>query len=384
MRRFLKRYSIALAGLWLSLQGTAGPVSAAVTSAPQEQDLLRGLDRLTWEPADRVAHRQRQETSLRESLEAAATPLQQGQAQLAWANWLLGDTVACPATRWLLGFERQEDATTLLAAARQAGERLDLARKSLESIDLKTLTEEEKQKRNRLLESADTLEPFARFFAVLAERGDTEAYKAACADAAIELSVAREADEASVAACARLWQSFGWALAERRDRALLSLAPSLKPPEQFPYDFFGRLLRCRIALDQKQYASVTALAIQMREQMEPWFRNSPSPERLNDARRLVALLQYRAQSLWLQQLREAGSPEASHLEKMLGELANQYFAQDAAVGVFCLEHAVPLIVELPEIKRTFEQQAVTRPASTPTTSATSGPATTPATAADPE
>ncbi len=378
MRRFLKRCGVCLATLWFSVHGTDGLTSVSVTNTKQEQE-LRGLKRLTWEPADCIAHRERQENSLRESLQAATTPLQQAQAQLAWANWLLADAAACPATRWLLGFERHEDASILAAVARQAGERLDQAREILHGISPASLNDEDKRRRNRLLEAADTLEPFTRFFAVLAKQNDTATYKTACADAAIELSATREADEASVAACARLWQSLGWAMADRRDRALLSLAPSLKTPEQFPYDFFSRLLRCRIALDQEQYAAVTALAIQMRQQMEPWFRNSPSPERLKDAQRLVALLQYRAQSLWLKQLRESSLPEANHMEPMLAELEKQYFPEGATVDVYCLEHAVPLIVELPEINRS-SAQTVTRPASTPTTSATSQPAT----ASDPE
>mgnify|MGYP001008780260 FL=1 len=60
--------------------------------------------------------------------------MQQAQAQLAWANWLLAESAACPATRWLLGFEEQEDASTLATAGRQARERLEQARETLESI----------------------------------------------------------------------------------------------------------------------------------------------------------------------------------------------------------------------------------------------------------
>ena len=300
--------------------------------------------------------------------------MQQAQAQLAWANWLLAESAACPATRWLLGFEEQEDASTLATAGRQARERLEQARETLESIRPANLNDDEKRQRNRLLAFADTLEPFARLFAAPADRDNATVFKTACADAAIELSASREAADASVAASARLWQSFGWELAERRDRALLSLPPSLNPPEQYPYDFLSRLLRCRIAMEQQQYAAVAALAIQMRDQMEPWFRNSPAPERLNHARRLVALLQYKAQSLWLEQLREANSPQAVELEQMCAELETQFFPKNAIVDLYCLDRAVPLIVEPPEIKTLLDQEA-TPP---PTTSTTSLPTTFPA------
>lgn len=376
MRCFFKRYGGWLASLWIVVHGAAN-LSSAANDGPPNRGPLIDSDRLLWEPAENTARRQRQEDALREALEAAETPLEQAQAQLAWANWLLAEAAACPATRWLLGFEEKEDLSTLAAAAGQARERLDKARKTLESISPGTLNDEERRQRNRLLSSADTLDPFARLFAALADRDDEATFKAACADAAVELSASREAADDSVAASARLWQSFGWAMAERRDRALLSLAPTLKPPEQFPYDFFSRLLRCRIALQQQQYAAVTALAIQMRRQMEPWFRNSPAPERLNDARRLAALLQYKAQALWLEHLREDESPQADTLEQMLNDLENRFFPEDAAVGLFCLERAVPLVVEPPEIKSPPDHDAASPPA-TPATSAFPQPTTSPA------
>jgi hypothetical protein len=284
-------------------------------------------------------------TDLNKRIAAATTPLDRAAAHLAVANWLLAVPVARPATRWLMGMEAPGDPQRLAGATEQALEHLDRARSILKAA--KPGRGGLEKRRADLDRVADALEPFGKLFAAAGLSSDAEKRKAAFANAALDLAVARESEMQDLSACALLWQSFAWQCAGRRERAMVSLPNALTAPEQPSFDFLGRLLRCRLTAEEGQRAAAFALLIRVRGMCDQWFFEE-SAEAIAARRRLAALLQYRIGQSWLDKLKASGSQGAiEDLQAMLDGLREALADKDGCGPVYIPDQAVPILIEPP-------------------------------------
>jgi hypothetical protein len=283
--------------------------------------------------------------------------MDQAQAQLALANWALAVPTAKPATRWLMGFPATGDAAKLNDAVQLAETNLEKARALL-----KPEASEVKERRRTLRASVATLEAFAKFFAALAHcRPKTTCDP--CGEAALGLAVARESENADIAAAALLWQSLGWELAGRRERALTSLPNALAAPDQLPYDFLSRLLRCRLLAEDGKKSAAIALAIRIQALCDKWFVRQEGPG-LEEKRRLVAVLQYQFIREWIGQLDAGDKNIATKLEARLSDVRKHLVDEDSPLTVYYLETSIPILVQTPksQLRSPATAEAATQPA----------------------
>lgn len=309
--------------------------------------------------------RQGEILALSETLLEAEDPLDRAAAHLAIANWHLAVPPAMSATRWLMGLDEAADRRLIAESAKIASVDIERAQ-----AVLKAARGQAKKRLRELNSAAETLGLFVDLFLIVDSKQEGEAYRLTCADTALNLAIARESDDPAVASCALLWQSFAFNLAERRDRALVSLPQALEAPKYLPYDFMSRLLRCKILAELGRYAAATGLSIRIRAACQQWFKGE-TDEGITARCRLAALLQCRIGQLWMEQLSSSDSKvAASRLEASLVRLQESVFSSEQPQEVYYLDPAVPIIVKPPVIK----------PPATSTAPATaSAPATVPAT-----
>ena len=353
-----------------------GDTAPATSSAPAT--LVLDPTRYLADPSDHQSALRRARGAIEEVVAAGGEALDKAQTHLALANWHLAVPPARPATRWLIGLETKADLETIRASAAEAHEHLGCARRLLESEEAKKLQGQAKARRRELAKAADVLKSFADLLAEAATPADTEAGRSAWVEVAVGLSATRESGQESVAAAALLWQSFAWEQAGRRDRALESLPDALATPQRLPYDFFCRLLRCRILADGGQHTAALVLSTKILEASRRWFAKPPRP--ILEARlRLVALLQCRLSRVWMDRF-GAAADETGSADALRAALARRYrelFGNgQETVEVYCLEAAIPM---LPEARATGPLPPTTAPGPrTSTSSPVSRPATSPA------
>lgn len=301
-------------------------------------------------------------------IEKAETPLEQAQARLGCANWLVAVPPAQPATRWLLGVQDADDLRAIAKAGREAAEQVSRAQKLLEEAP-EPKEEQDRKRHQALSEAAASVEAFAAIFAQAESGAQTEAEQEAWRKAARQLAIARESKQAPVAAAALLWQAFSFERAGRRDRALEALPDALAPAEHWPYSFMSRLLRCRMIAEDGRQAAATALLSQMQEQLKDWTTNQ-NQER-NNARRLIGIVQYRIVTDWMKKLQTSTQPASDDSAKVLEPLLESIrrsFSEVKEPGVYYMDTAVPLGItpeaesKPPEAKATGSADA---PASEP-------------------
>ena len=324
------------------------------------------------DPADDQSELCRTRELLEEWLHRQREPLDEAEAHLALANWLLATSPGRATTRWLMGLHVGADLEVIAVSAHKARMHLDQARVVLQSEAVKKLKGEDKRCRRELKRVEGLLRPFADFFAAVETPTDSETGRSGWAEAALRLSVSRETEDAEMAACALLWQSFAWELAGRRDRALASLPDVLQVPKQLPYDFFCRLLRCRILADAGQHTAALVLMTKMVDVARHWFRHA-SPESLNAYVRLVAVVQYQIGQAWIERFDTPG--QITHLEAiraMLNRVKAELLGEgdEEPVEVYFLERAIPLLVEAHAIEEavsatTTSSAPVSMPSSVP-------------------
>lgn len=335
--------------------------AAEVASAPAgEVDLAACLSDPPGAAADMAA----QLDELKRAVEAAVTPADQAAAHLATANWLIAVPTARPVVRWLMGQEKSDDLRMIAARGDQAREHIEKARQALELAGSDKGSAGRKVAELKL--AADSLEPFARLFAAAGLEADRR--KAAFAETALGLAIARESDDPDISACALLWQSFAWELAGRRERAMASLPTALVKPTQPTFDFLSRLLRCRLTAEEGHLTAAFALTGRLRSSCDVWFSKEP-PDQLAARGRLAAILQYRIGQTWHRQLAESGSSTAAaDVASMLADLRGVLYQNDQAGPVFFLDRAMPILVRPPS--------AASGPAVTPASRPVGVPATT--------
>lgn len=322
----------------LVVLGSAAAASAAVNTAPATTTSAPAIDlhryvRAGLNPVPSPVERVRETIARTSDLKTKA------ELELALANWYLAELTAAPGTRWLIGLEDEDDIATIERAGQQAADHLARARQILA---------EGVEGAGPLRSQMRVLDAFARVFTAIARapRNGRE-YQQRCADAALALATARESDNSSVAAAAQLWQSFAWAMAGNPQRALTSLPEALRKPQEMPYDFMSRLLRCRLLADERQYAAATALCLQIQGSATGWFTRR-SADVIDARQRLVALLQMRIGLEWLSELERESPAAAERIASLLDSTREKHFPQTRLAPAWMMESAIPILVRLPD------------------------------------
>jgi hypothetical protein len=271
---------------------------------------------------------------------AEGAPEVQATTYLAWANRLLAIPTGRAATRWLIGIDAEGDQELLSQCGQASQEYVERAKASLKSAD--DLPRREKRK---LQNVAFTLEAFAGLFRAadpaVIEGSAASTYRRS----GRTLAVVGEDVDPVVASCAQMWQAFAWQLAGRRERAMASLPGALQKPNQLPYDFLSRLLRCRIVLEADQPVTATALTVRIRVSCDRWFS---SDKVARSAARLAALLQMRATQAWLKALGDSDPEASDRLRAILADVQAELFPPNAVSDVYFLEEAVPILIAEPK------------------------------------
>lgn len=284
-------------------------------------------------------------------------------ALLFKVNDALATAAPLNATRWLLGLEQADD-PTMLARLTRAG----LAASRTIHEALKARPDGPREHAREVTTALETLDLFLGLFDAMFENRTEEARQNACREAAMRMAELREHRDAAVAASALLWQAMAWELAGRRDRALTSLPEALEKPQQLPYDFLARLLRCRMLADAGQHAAAAALTIRIRQECDDWFGS----RKKDAARRLAALVQCRITQQWVSRISPTSQPASDQLMSMLTALQTEFLAEGAIPDLYQLDKMIPLLISAPKI--TLPRRPATEPSpGTATQSASTRP-----------
>jgi len=277
-------------------------------------------------------------------IQAAESPAEKVVAHLAMANWLSAGPTSGAAMRWLIGIETSSDREHLARNADAAIQQLKLARSLLEEEDIP------ESDRIRFVENAELLESFTGVLSAISLIETEKAYKKACGKSALKLSMARESDNKAVAACALLWQSFAWEQSGRPERALVSLPDALSEPEQWPYGFMCRILRCRILADAGRYTAAVALTMRMQVIYEQWLKSQTDITDMHAVRRLIVLLQFRIVQLWKNRGKGFSASELGHLERIMNRARQSLFEDDELQQIYRPKYIIPVMVEPPQVR----------------------------------
>jgi hypothetical protein len=270
---------------------------------------------------------------------------------LSWANWELAEAVAPAATRWLMGYRTRYDLRQFERTAAFANRALDVAKQALGSLG-ESRNSAVARRRDRWGETLGTLRLFAAAYNALSRAAALSDTKPAsiddtCREAALGLAELRENEDPDTAAAARLWQA---ALLEvgsrpRRDLAVLDLA--MVPPERLPYDFFSRILRCQILMDNGSYALVAGLILRMEDRCDQWFNNDSK----NALRAKLTLIAVRINCLWqwAEALRATDPVEATRLQERADALAAKNFPAGETTRIYRLDRAIPVFMQVPPL-----------------------------------
>jgi hypothetical protein len=295
-----------------------------------------------------------------QSLARATKPTNRAQAHLAIANaWLAGPTTHA-ATACLLGLDAPEDRARLNHAGTQAAKHLEKARaliadrgkpstRNTATRQTPTPSPEDQTHAQELQDSANRIESFVTLWRAFQRDTDPKARREPWIQAARALARLRESPEKTVAACARCWQAFAWGRAGRIDRAMRVLPPATQPPKTDPYDFFSRLLRCRLLADQEQFAAAAALLIQIRASCDRWY-DGQNASALSAKRTLMLCLENQLIANRLTQVRTAGRHETTDLlDQWQRDIQTRLRAsfQNAAHKVYVPERLIPLLIDAP-------------------------------------
>jgi len=153
-KHHLSRAASVLMVLFLAASA-AGAVEPAASAFEPLQAMRTGVDDASNAQADR--------DELQRNIDNAKPPLDEAQARLAMANWLLAVPTAQPATRWLLDMESPEDLQNIAETSREAAEQLTKARAILADLP-DSQSNLDQQRQRDLTTSAETLDAFAAIF----------------------------------------------------------------------------------------------------------------------------------------------------------------------------------------------------------------------------
>ena len=233
------------------------------------------------------------------------------------------------ASRWLLGLgtaQEQATANVLLASA------IERLRAEPDTAD------------SRLV--LDPLLPFAVALEAIWNPGEGEVTTLARRRGVMGLAVLLEHERADVTSAALLWQAVLYREMGRPDKALklLPLATARVERDASAYQFFARLLRCRVLADRGGYAAASALLLQVEELAHDWFTDEHAREEATHAAMLVRMRV-------IEQWRNTLDPAVNDREVAWCTRAIERIRADLPedrVELFRLGQAVPFVEPLPD------------------------------------
>ena len=333
----------------------AGPVAYRLGSTAYPDGITSEPDYADWLDKQ-IATLARRERAAREP--AAQLPL-----VLARANLRLSRQAEPALTRLMLHDATSADGGRLAATLVPAQADLKRAAALLTRLEQSPAPHKAAAKqRERWRSEAANLTVLSDAMAALAGKADAQS----CLTALGPLAASKQAD---LAAAARLLQAALMRQTGKVNEAIALLEPAVIPPEQLPYDFFARLLRCRLLADRGGHAIAAAMAVQIDARCESWFDKSRQAE----ARRAVGLLRIDLARRWADQLERDGLvSHAARRRAAAAKIRKQLFDKDAVV--YRLGLAVPILAKIPQppapttTRRAKSTQPVTAPARKATTS----------------
>lgn len=196
-----------------------------------------------------------------------------------------------------------------------------------------------------LVDAVEMLTVFAR--AIEAAASDSpERDQGGMDQAALNLSFYLEDDRPDVAAAALLWQAWLHDRSGKRDRALRILPPALTAPREGgeTFDYFARLLRCRLLSDRGSYATSWALLLTLEERARDWFTTPPVQA---DAARSSLRVKLAICDAWAVGGSESERARTKTWCESAGRrLYDEHFADSSSATLLRLASAIPLLVEV--------------------------------------
>jgi hypothetical protein len=243
----------------------------------------------------------------------------------------------------LQGLALPEDSRRVLALADECVRELDLARTRIEETDEDA--EAAAPDAAALAASIDILQAFAEAFHAFALPADDDKAAEAGRQAARALSLYLEDERPKVARAALLWQAVLYGRSDRPNRAIRLLPLVTEEPrrEALRYDFFTRLLRCRLLVHRRSFAAAWTLALHLESRSYDWFGEHALR---TAASRSVQLVKLRICEEWpdaVAQDERQGTVE--WCEAITSRLHNEHFDDG---GVMRLESAAPIVADIPD------------------------------------
>lgn len=156
--------------------------------------------------------------------------------------------------------------------------------------------------------------------------------------AASGLSPLRENPDPAISAAAGLWQAVLRSNEDdkRAALAILGTATAEPKPGTLPYEFFGKLLRCRLIAERGSPAAALALLLQIEERCDGWFKGDARFQ----AVRTCAAVRMRILRLWSDRLKPEGNDDDRRwCDEQIAEIASDLSAQSSLLP---LSPAIPL------------------------------------------
>ncbi len=160
--------------------------------------------------------------------------------------------------------------------------------------------------------------------------------------AASGLSPLRENPDPAISAAAGLWQAVLRSNEDdkRAALAILGTATAEPKPGTLPYEFFGKLLRCRLIAERGSPAAALALLLQIEERCDGWFKGDARFQ----AVRTCAAVRMRILRLWSDRLKPEGNDDDRRwCDEQIAEIASDLSAQSSLLP---LSPAIPLDIRL--------------------------------------
>ena len=332
--------SIVLTVAGAAQEPTAKPPPNALPARPSVA--LEAIEGFAGDDAYRKATWDRAK-ELAATAEKAVHAVTKAEFQLSAANLLLAEYFESSCSQKLNGLDLTASEADLARDFAAVDKMLDRAGELLATAAGEDLPEGwEQQAANKL----DTMRAFAEgLHAYLLAPDDAEG-NLASRRAALRLSGLLESEDRRVVAAATLWhgnlKSRGGDPSRGIEVLDLALADLARPAPR--YDFFSRLLRCRLIAAQGAHSTALALLLQIEELCQSWF-TIPTEREL--ALNAVALLQMRIVRDWHRLLSsEDRDEERAWCARRISTLINERLNADTN-HLLRLGKTMPIIAEPP-------------------------------------
>lgn len=263
--------------------------------------------------------------------------------RLAAANWILSNACEPLLSRWLQGLDAPSDRSRLEELSAKVLEIL----KTLRGRSAPELVESDRAA------ALDFLECYTYTFRACWAVEEVDPDQAD--QARRRLSIYLEDNRPDVAASATLWQAALYWRQEKPERALELLPLAVEPlgKNTANFDFFARLLRCRVLAERRSFAAAWSLLTMIEEVNPSAF---PTPLARQEALRTIAFAKGKLCERWVAEVDDRQRDALrSWCDEIARDLQKEHFSGDAQL-LLRLTMAVPLVVDMLEFSPTTPPQ----------------------------